>query len=266
MIRLALVAVVALGILLPSPIRGQSWVTWDPQGLIMVREELEVLLGRLNDVADSPGYSGRIRESARRDAELIQARLDEGDFRLGDRVRISVQGEPDIPAELPVEPGPQITIPVIGPISLRGVLRSELEPHLIRELSRFIQAPIVSAEALIRVSIQGSVTAPGFYVIPANMLVSEALMLAGGPSQAADLEGIRIERTGESLWEGDEMRMVLAEGRTLDQLNLQAGDQIVLPAVEAGNFWNSTWGAVTRWGLAVGSTVLFGVRIFGGGF
>lgn len=259
---LCMLATTVLFFSISGTVRAQSLADWNPEGLIMQRSGLEELLTRLEAVAASSGYSGRVRESARRDAELIRQRLEGGDFRVGDQVQIRVEGEPDIPPEVPVEPGPRIVLPVIGPISLEGVLRSELEDHLTRELGRFIQDPVVDAEARIRVSILGAVGQPGFYTAPAYMLVSEALMLAGGPGQESDMEEMRIERAGNVLIDGDEMRQILAEGRTLDQLNLRAGDQILVPAVEEGSFLQSGWGTVLRWGLGIGTSVLFGVRMF----
>jgi protein involved in polysaccharide export with SLBB domain len=195
-----------------------------------------------------------VRESARRDSERIRDRLANGDFRVGDRVTLRVEGEPDIPPVLPVEPGPRITLPVIGSLSLAGVLRSELQDHLTRELGRFIQDPVVQAKAEIRLSIQGGVGAPGFYTVPADILIGEALMLAGGPGQA-DLEELQIERSGQVLWEGDELQAVIAEGYTLDQLNLQAGDQIMLP-VDEGEGLGIGWGDVLRWGVGIATSVI----------
>jgi protein involved in polysaccharide export with SLBB domain len=128
-----------------------------------------------------------------------------------------------------------ITLPLFGDIPLTGVLRSEIEEHLTQELGRFIRNPVVRAEGLLRVSIQGSVGSPGFYVVPANMLLSEALMVAGGPG-TSNLDGLRIERGTERLMEGDDLREAVRQGRTLDQLNLQAGDQIYLPPT-AGGIW-----------------------------
>jgi hypothetical protein len=230
------------------------------QGLTMGRADLVATLERLESQAESSAYSGRVRESIRRDAERIRDRLANGDLRVGDRITLRVEGEPDIPPILPVENGPRITLPVIGPISLVGVLRSELQDHLTRELGRFIQNPVVQAEAEIRLSIQGGVGQPGFYTVPADILVGEALMLAGGPGQS-NLEELLIERGDQVLWEGDELQAVIAEGRTLDQLNLQAGDQIMLP-VEDGEGLGIGWGDVLRWGLAIGTSVVFGSQIF----
>jgi polysaccharide export outer membrane protein len=253
------IAVIAM---LASPHAGRAQTSeLYAQGLVMERAELVAALELYEDVAESSAYSGRVRESARRDLERIRDRLANGDFKVGDRVNLRVEGEPDIPPTLQVEPGPRITIPVIGPISLSGVLRSELQEHLTRELARFIQNPVVQAEGEIRISIQGGVGAPGFYTVPADILVGEALMLAGGPGQS-NLEEMRIERGSQVLWEGDELQAVIAEGRTLDQLNLQAGDQIMLPVAADGEGLGLGWGDVLRWGLAIGTSVIFGSQIF----
>jgi protein involved in polysaccharide export with SLBB domain len=241
----------------PPCVEAQSRPQWDPSGLQMERAELEGLHERLQSIASSSAYSGRIRDRAGTDAGLIQERLERGDFRVGDRVILRVEGEPDLPQNVPVEPGPVISLPVYGTISLGGVLRSELEPHLTRELGRFINNPVVRAESLVRISIQGNVANPGFYTVPADMLVGEALMEAGGPSPSADLDRLRIERAGEQIWSGDELRDILAEGRTLDQLNLRAGDQLFLPERAT----SSIWGTVFRAGLGIASLVVFGTTV-----
>lgn len=253
----ALVAVPAL--ISPAPAPAQSLPDWNPRGLTMDREGLESLHERLESVAASSAYSGRIRDRARMDAELIRERLEFGDFRVGDRVLLRVEGEPDLPEVVPVEPGPSIALPVYGRISLAGVLRSELEDHLTEELGRFINNPVVRAESQVRVSIQGSVGSPGFYTVPADMLLSEVIMEAGGPSPDANLENMRIERAGDRIWSGDELRDILAEGRTLDQLNLRAGDQIVVPERSGGS---GVWGTVLRAGIGLASVVIFGTRVF----
>jgi protein involved in polysaccharide export with SLBB domain len=258
MMRLPILLVLLCAGLLVSVVtaHAQTRVALDPQGLKMERAELEEFHEHLQAVTASTAYSGRIRDRAQRDAEVIRTRLERGDFRVGDRILLQVEGEANIPEELPVQPGPSIRLPVMGTISLAGVLRSELEEHLTRELGRFMQNPVVRAESLVRISIQGEVGRPGFYTVPADMLLQEAIMHAGGPGRNADLDRIRIERTGERLWGGDELRHVLAEGQTLDQLNVQAGDQIVVAARG-----QSPWRRVARTGLTIASVVLLGTRI-----
>ncbi len=177
---------------------------------------------------------------------MIRERLENGDFRAGDRVALFVQGEPNLPDTVLVEPGPQITLPLFGSISLAGVLRSEIQEHLTRELGKIIHDPVVRAQGLMRLSIQGSVGRPGFYVVPADVLVGDVLMIAGGLSGDAKLDKLRIERGSRRILEGEGMQEALLQGRTLDQLNLQAGDQIVLP--KKGG---SITGQVLRYGIVI---------------
>lgn len=255
LLRLAAL-LVALLLSAPAALQGQA-LPLDPGRLELSRADLERLAGELEGIAASSAYSGEMISRARRDLAAVRERLDIGDFHVGDRVVLGISGPTNSYDTLVVEPGPQVTIPPLGPISLRGVLRSELRPHMTRELERFLRNPTVQAESLIRISIQGMVRNPGFYVVPANILLSDALMVAGGPDRGGDLEKLRVERGGEILLEGDLLQNALVEGRTLDQLNLRAGDQLSLPEER-----QSILVEVARYGLIIGSTILLGIRVF----
>src|SRR5690606_34026939 len=126
-----------------------------------------------------------------------------------------------------VQAGPAIILPRLGSISLRGVLRSELQDHLRTEIGRYIRNPSVQARSFVRLVITGSVASAGFHVVPINSVFSDVLMVAGGPSGNADLKEIRIEREDRVIWEGAALQQAIIEGRTLDQLSLRAGDEIV---------------------------------------
>lgn len=246
-----------LGLLPAAPLVGQGTPTLDPGRLELTRQDLGRILAELGEVATSPAYSSRIREVARRDMAAVQERLSVGDFRAGDRVVLRVESYPDLSDTLMVEPGPRIVIPTLGPVELGGVLRSELRDHLRQEIGRYIREPRVQAESLIRLSVQGMVASPGFYILPANVLLSEALMQAGGPVREADLKRLRVERSGQVLWEGEPLQEMMVEGRTLDQLNLRAGDQIVLPERR-----QSLLLQVARYGAIIATTVILGARVF----
>ena len=252
---------VVLGLLLAAGaglVEAQILPESDPGRSVRTRADLERLLADYESALASPAYSEGVKQAIRRDAERVRDRLRDGDFRLGDAVLLYVEGEPTLPDTVRVEAGPKIALPLFGDIPLAGVLRSEISEHLTRELARFIKDPVVRAEALMRLSIQGQVASPGFYVVPAQILVSQALMVAGGPAAEADLDDLRIERGAQTLLSGDVLQEALREGLTLDQLNLQAGDQVVLPAQRPG-----IWGSVLRYGLIIGSTLLLGVRVIG---
>lgn len=260
-IRMSRAVRVALLLLLTAsgvaPLQGQGTPGLDPGRLELTRDDLGRILQELEEVANSPAYSQRIREVARRDMSAVRERLTSGDFRAGDRVVLRVESFPDLSDTLMVEPGPRVVVPTLGPVSLEGVLRSELQDHLRQEIARYIRDPRVQATSLIRLSVQGMVVAPGFYTLPANVLLSEALMQAGGPDRGADLERLRVERNGEVLWEGEPLQEVMVEGRTLDQLNLRAGDQIVLPQARQSLLFQ-----IGRYGAIIATTVLLGARVF----
>lgn len=213
----------------------------DPGGSVRTRSDLERLLREYEQALLSPAYSASVKESIANDADLIRGRLQNGDFRVGDRITLEVEGEPAIPDTVSVESGPKIVLPLFGEIPLNGILRSEVEDHITEALSRFIRDPVVRANGHIRISVQGQVTRPGFYTMPAEMLLGEALMSAGGPTPASDMEDIRIDRGASTVLEGAALQEALRNGLTLDQLNLQAGDQIVVPAQSTGG-WLATAG------------------------
>jgi hypothetical protein len=227
-----------------SSVNAQSPPDLDPGRTVRSRVDLEDLLRYYEDAIESPAYSDEVKASLTVEASRIRERLTRGDFKLGDRIVLFVQGEPNLPDTIPVQPGPMISLPLFGEISLEGVLRSEVEDHLTEALSVFLRNPVVQAEGLVRVSVQGAVTRPGFYLVPADVLLSETLMVAGGPTQNAKIESLRVERGVDVLFEGDELQEALRQGLSLDQLNMQAGDQLVVPQ-SSGGFW-------TRAGVVVG--------------
>jgi protein involved in polysaccharide export with SLBB domain len=225
------------------PVSSQTTPAINPGGSVRTRADLERLLVEYEQALQSPAYSNAVKDRIGADAAFIRSRLQNGDFRVGDRITLEVEGEPGIPDTIAVESGPKIVLPLFGDISLDGVLRSEIEDHLTEALGRFIRDPVVRANGHIRISVQGQIAQPGFYTMPAEMLLGEALMVAGGPTPASDMEDIRIDRGTETVLGGQELQEAIRSGLTLDQLNLQAGDQIVVPDRPTGG-WLGTVGVV----------------------
>lgn len=221
------------GVLLSSPLHAQQ-PGWDPTGVQLTRAELTELLERYEATAASSAYSDALREQARDEATLIRLRLEEGDLRVGDRIELVVEGQPELTEEFSVVAGRSIVLPAIGEVPLDGVLRSELQAHLHDHIARFIRDPVVRARSLIRLEIMGAVVNQGFYTVPSDVLVSDALMLAGGPLPVANLDEITIDRGAGTIWSGERLRAAVQEGRTLDQLSIRAGDAIRVPAESAG--------------------------------
>ena len=86
----------------------------------------------------------------------------------------------------------------------------------------------VQTSSLIRLAVLGEVTRPGFYAVGADVLVTDVIMLAGGPNSEADLRKVSVRRGTREVWTSDRIHTAMTQGTTLDQLNLRAGDEIVV--------------------------------------
>lgn len=241
---------------------AQTPTDWDAAREQVTRAELQDLLERLETQAASSAYSARMRAQARDRIEVIERRLREGDFQVGDRVVVEVENEPEMSDTLTVRSGRVMEVPVAGRISLEGVLRSELQEAMEAHIASVVRNPVVQTQALIRLSLIGEVASPGFYVVPADLLVTDALMLAGGPTGAANLTELRVERGNARIWEGEAMEMAVIQGRTLDQMNIQAGDRIVVPSGGEERTTLETVGTVATIVGSLGTVILLFTRAF----
>ena len=210
------------------------------------RADLEERLRRLVGMAATGRYENGVSAAVvRAETTYIQRRLREGDFRVGDRVLLAVE-DPEPPltgAATPVVKSSEqqlsdtftvgslqeLTLPVVGVVSLRGVLRTELEPRLTVEIARYIRDPVVHARALVGLALSGELARPGYYSVPADAVIPAVLMAAGGTTHETKLNKLKIQRNGQTIWGGDALRRAIAAGSTVDDLELQPGDAIVVP-------------------------------------
>ncbi len=218
--------VVLLSVLRAGGATGQSTPRIDGKRSQASRTELEAQLVELDQVVNSPGYSGRLRAAKRAEADLIRQRLKEGDLQVGDQVNLVVQGDSTVSGTYVVAAGRVLILPGITDIALNGVLRSEIQEYLTTRLKEYIREPNVRAQTLIRLSIFGGVNKPGFYQIPAEVLAGDAIMAAGGPVGGVETDRTVIRRAGVDIWKREAFQEALVRGQTLDQLNLRAGDEI----------------------------------------
>ncbi|HET9441073.1 MAG TPA: SLBB domain-containing protein [Longimicrobiales bacterium] len=198
------------------------------------RDSLVKLLAQLDSTAGSRGYSDALRERARREAELLRNRLQQGDFQTGDRIFLQVEGQQELTDTFTVSPGLALILPAIREVPLAGLLRGELTGHLEQHLKRFLVNPVVQATPLMRIWLDGGVNQPGVYLIPAHALVTDAIMAAGGTTSDARVTAIRIERGNKRIWEGEALQRAITEGRTLDELSMRAGDRIIVEEGRGG--------------------------------
>jgi len=220
----------ALGIALGTTVAGaQQNGPWDFRNPAASRLQLEQVMARYQSAAQSPAYSQRLRASAAAAADSIRTRLTEGDLRAGDRIRLTVAEQPTLTDTFTVSEGPSLVLPVVGTMDLGGVLRSELEDRIALWVDSVYRGAVVHVVLLTRIAVVGGVARPGFYALPPDALVSDAITFAGGLAPDARLTDIYVERGRSRLWDADSLQSAMRQGRTLASLRLESGDRIIVP-------------------------------------
>lgn len=202
---------------------------------LATRAQLEAQLESLERLREEEGARGDAEDaedgtrSIAQRIEKIRERLRAGDFRSGDLVELRVIGDSDLTGTFTVNRNLALDLGTLPPISLEGVLYSEVEEALQEAISQYVREPSVRARALMRVAVVGGVSNPGFYDLAPTATLSEALMQAGGPSQGAKLDEMEYRRGGMDLLDRREAAEQPVETLTLAELGAQRGDQLVVP-------------------------------------
>ena len=89
-----------------------------------------------------------------------------GAVRVGDRVLLRVDGDPQLSDTFEVGAGPAVLLPAIGPVSLTGVAPEGLTAYFTGVLGKYMRDPVVHAELLIRVGVVGEVAKAGLLLGP----------------------------------------------------------------------------------------------------
>lgn len=169
-----------------------------------------------------------------RDRQMLRRRLDEGDFERGDRLVLRVKGQEVLSDTFTVREGQVLSLPDMAPLSLHGVLRSELEDQIRAHVAKYVRDPEVQAAPLLRVGILGAVVRPGYYSVPAGMTIGDLPSVAGGLAADGDLGKAHILRDGKELWPKNDVRKAMANGASVDLLGLRGADEFSIG--RRGNF------------------------------
>jgi protein involved in polysaccharide export with SLBB domain len=180
------------------------------------------------------------------EAAAIRRRLAQGDFEPGDRLLVLIEGDqipgpdgvvrPPIPDTVVVRDGRMIQLRTYAPLSLAGVLRAEAHERILKHVGETLVSPSVRVVPLMRVGVLGSVARPSYYYLPPDGILTDAIAAAGGYGGDADPTRITIRREGRQLYSRGEVDKAKSEGRSLDGMNLQAGDEIVVERRSTNNW------------------------------
>jgi protein involved in polysaccharide export with SLBB domain len=216
------------------------------------RAQLETSAAQLEQMAASASGEEQLQFATQ--AAAIRTRLRDGDFKAGDRIVVSVDtGVVAAADSFAVREGPAVELPGMPPISLKGVLHSELSDYLTQQFARYLRDPTVKAYALLRVGVFGPVATPGFYQLPSDVLFSDAIMRAGGPAQTAELNKTVVKRGEREIISKRDTQKAMVYGYTLSQMNIRDGDAIYVGGGTQRN-WTNTLRAVSL-GVGLALTV-----------
>ncbi len=204
------------------------------------RAELERRVTQLDALAGSTAYSERARARSAQEAENIRGRLSDGDFRVGDRIYVEIEGlipegiegQARIPGDIgdtvTVVDGSRINVRNIGEISLVGVLRAELQARVNAAVNEVVLNSRATTRPLVRLAVFGSVGRPGFYSIPLETRLDNLIMLAGGPTIDAATGKMRVIRGDTVVLDQTEVRSLIAAGVVVGEMGLQEGDELIV--------------------------------------
>lgn len=142
----------------------------------------------------------------------------------GDKVRVTVFGEPDLTGQYEIDGAGIVAFPLIGEVRGGGVTARDLERNIEAKLKDgYLKNPTVSVEVLTYrpFFIMGEVQRPGSYPYKNGLNLLNAVALAGGYTYRAKSSVWVITRTGDKNYQEREV--------TNGDFIIRPGDTIVVP-------------------------------------
>lgn len=164
-------------------------------------------------------------------------------YRLGpgDSITVNVSNFPDLNFQALIDLDGNIIVPLMGRLAVKGLTIPELEEKIRFGLNQFVIEPDVLVtlgnRRPVEAIITGEILQPGSYALPAAPIpiVADALVLAGGATQSADLRNIIIRRTlvdGSVLEASVDLLTPLKYGQRVRDLRIEDGDVIIVPKLD----------------------------------
>jgi protein involved in polysaccharide export with SLBB domain len=222
-----------------------------PRRAAASRHELDSLATHAESAAAVAGISAERSAALQGYAAGLRARMRAGDFQPGDNILLLVRGDTTLSGTQTVQSSRTLVVASLPPIPLTGVLRSELQPYLAKRLRLFVRDTLLRGTPLVRLGVLGEVAHPGYYRVSLDQTLSDALMAAGGPTAQADVPRTTIRRGDATVLTSSAVRDAMMRGLPLADLDVDAGDELVVVAPRQRN-----WSLITQiGGLATGVVI-----------
>jgi polysaccharide export outer membrane protein len=159
------------------------------------------------------------------------------DYRLGpgDKLRVEVYKDPQLSQSLQIRPDGKVTLPFIGDLVAADLTPIQLRDRIATSLKEYVQNPVVTVIVVeanpATVYVMGEVNQPGAIPMRGPMTVLQALAMAGGFREFANLKNIRILRRSGSQSQVHTIRFNYKDAinGTTSPMFLVAGDMVVVP-------------------------------------
>ncbi len=145
----------------------------------------------------------------------------------GDIVKIEVWTHKEFSGQFQVNERGVIQYPIIGEIDTRNLTVALLRDRIRAGLAQLFKQPFVTITPLFRMAVLGEVRTPGLYTVDPTLSVLDVVALAGGVTENANMNKVRLFRRGTEAELG--FRRAGLGGRTLQEIGIRSGDQIVVP-------------------------------------
>lgn len=215
------------------------------------RTDLAARIAQLEQQLASGSLKGKKASAAEEEIAGIRSRLENGDFQVGDRFVFTVRMDSVRVDTASVRDSLKVAVLALPDMSLKGVLRSELDERLNAHIARYIKNASARTNVLTRIAVLGAVRSPGYYYTSPDRPVGDIVMLAGGPTPTAKMNQVEAYRAGKRLFSSKEVQEVIRSGETLEQLDIRSGDEFRFPEKRRLDWW-----AITRMLLMVSSLLI----------
>lgn len=142
-------------------------------------------------------------------------------LRPGDRIKVTVYGEESLTGEYDINPGGNVSMPLVGAVRAAGRSQAELGQEIAARYRSggFLQDPKVNvAVVLFRpFYVFGEATSPGEYPFRSGLTVHAAVAMAGGFTYRASKSVVLIRHLGDDVWKEYPLSepVVIAPGDTI---------------------------------------------------
>ena len=148
-----------------------------------------------------------------------------------DLIAISVLDNKDLDTVVSVTPGGKIAVPLVGDIQAAGLTVAELTEQITQELAKKVKAPQVTVTLRevnsYRVYFLGRVAKPGILTSKSDVTLLQALSIAGGFQEGADLSLAYVARGRERV--PVDFVKLLRQGDLSQNITLEPDDTVVIP-------------------------------------